>query len=222
MTWLCEYGFFSEKIYRRIYDVLSMDGMLPDPCSIGVLDVYASRSEADRYTIVLRKIPPEPRLFAKKLARLILGNTDDRILDGLSSFVEHIAREDIQVSANPARALVETTIGDLVAVIRKRVKPYAENPLLFRYVANYPGLFSEDPREVIKDFFLAIVHLIPRFIAVDDSMGSTVFYIDGRYSERAIAMHSLATLMSSATTNPFTMEIVLEVIDIVRRKQQPP
>ena len=156
---LCDTTWFNEDaMYRRIYDVLSTENMLPNPCDVTALPpqpVPPGISKGVRGVCfrALRKIwfrhtPPEYMLFAHELIHLIPGKRfktpdadaeDELYAYHLSPFVVELAKRGIKPPVNPVR-LFEIDNTTIILEATREVYNYEFKDLIefFKWLGEIP------------------------------------------------------------------------------------
>ena len=202
---LCELEWF-RGIYRKIFDVLSVENMLPDPCEIIVLhpdDVEAGETVfgatwPDEKIIWFRNQPPDLIDFAHELLHLIYVPNKVRELEevysyNLAGLAIILAREDIIPKVNIIR-LFDFSEDDILMALRK--------------VYNTP--FSS-----LEEYF-QFIGVIPIFIKLKEGEnGSIKFVRDQKYNSRAVVIHVVTELAAGAEFDKLMLATILYLLNVV-------
>ena len=212
---LCDTAWFNEdEMYRRIYDVLSTENMLPNPCDITVLppkpeppgiskDVQGACFRAVR-KIWFRHAPPEYIDFAHELIHLIPGKRiktsnayaeEEFYAYDLSPFVVELAKRGIKPPVNPVR-LFEI---DNTAIILETI----------REVYNY------EFKDLVE--FYEWLGVIPEFLKPrDDGLG---YQVDPAYPEETIAELAIIDLIGGIEYDEREFQVLVRLLDKLSQKQ---
>jgi len=200
---LCQLSWF-DGIYRKIYDVLNVENMLPDPCEITILypedvevrETVLALTWQDAKTIWFRYQPPDPLAFAHELLHLIDAPNKTRELEeiygyNLAGLAVILARENIIPKINIIR-LFDVTEDDILNAIRKV------------YRINFSSL--EEYHEFIG--------VIPPFIRLEEGINGTLRFVrDHQYSARDVVIYAITELIAGADFDPFMFQVVLELLN---------
>ncbi len=208
---LCDTAWFNEdEMYRRIYDVLSTENMLPNPCDITVLppqpvppgvskDIQGACFRALR-KIWFRHTPPEYTLFAHELIHLIPGKrfkTSDAYGEeelyayDLSPFVVELAKRGIKPPVNPVRLFEIDNTNIILETIRE--------------VYNYE--FKD-----LKEFYKTL-GVIPVFPKPGDVNGSNLEY------EETVAELIIIDLIEGTEYDEREFQVLVRLLDKLSQKQ---
>lgn len=203
---LCELPWFS-GLHRRIYDVLAVEGMLPDPCEIRVLapeDVEADervRGACWKDTKILwfREQPPDPITFAHELLHLIEKGDlklEEVYAYNLSALVVLMAEEGVVPPANPVR-LFEASADAILEAINE----------------TYKFKFSS-----LAEYFLTI-GVVPYFVHLaweGDSIQARG--VREGLSEREVAIEAVSELAAGALYDRYMFEALLRLLGKLARR----
>ena len=198
---LCELDWF-KGIYKKIYNVLSVENMLPDPCQITVL--YPGDVEVDERvmalawwndkTIWFRNQPPDPVTFAHELIHLIDAKTRE---------IEEV------YSYNLARLAVVLALEGIVPRTNiVRLFDVSENDILRALQRVYRIKFDS-----LEEYF-KFIGVIPPFIRLEwGENGSIVFVRKQEYNARDVVINTVTELASGAEYDRLMLDVVLELLD---------
>jgi len=214
---LCDTTWFNEdEMYRRIYDVLSTENMLPNPCDITVLppqpvppgvskDIQGACFRALR-KIWFRHTPPEYTLFAHELIHLIPGKrfkTSDAYGEeelyayDLSPFVVELAKRGIKPPVNPMRFFEIDNTNIILETIRE--------------VYNYE--FKD-----LIDYFRQL-GVEPVFLFVKPMGDGLDYECDPAYSEGMKARITIAELIAGSEHDEREFQVLLRLLDKLSQEQ---
>jgi len=200
---LCELDWF-DGIYRKIFDVLSVEDMLPSPCQITVLypgdvetreTVYGAAWRNEKI-IWFRVQPPDPVDFAHELLHLIYIPNKVRELEevysyNLAGLVVTLARENIIPEVSVIR-LFDVTEDDILMALRKV----------------YNIRFNS-----IEEYF-EFIGVIPPFIRLQEGMNGTLRFVRSQeYSSRHIVIYVVTELAAGADFDPLMFQTILELLN---------
>jgi len=198
---LCELDWF-KGVYKKIYNVLSVENMLPDPCEITILDpgdvevderVMALAWWNDK-TIWFRHQPPDPVTFAHELIHLIdakIREIEEVYSYNLARLAVVLALENIVPKTNIVR-LFDVSEDDILRALRKV------------YRIEFNGL---------EEYF-KFIGVIPLFIRLEWSEnGSIMFVRKEEYSSRDVIINTVTELASGAEFDRFMLDVILELLD---------
>jgi len=205
---LCEIDWFKD-LYRKIYDVLNVENMLPDPCEVKVLPPEPTPLEAhsvtyglcwrDRRLLWFRVQPPLPIDFAHELLHLIEDKEpelEEIYAYNLSSLVVMLAKDCIIPPVNPIKLFRDVTVDMVVEAIR-RVYKYS-----FKDLAE----------------FFKFIGVVPPFLKMVPSLNGIRFKVRKEYSEKHIAVISVSELIAGAELDKYMYKTVLELLNMVAKK----
>jgi len=205
MSELCEIEWFN-SLYRKIYDVLNVENMLPNPCEVKVLPPEPVPSEAhsgtyglcwrDRRLLWFRVQPPPPIDFAHELLHLIKDKElelEEMYAYNLSHLVVMLAKDDIVPSANPIRLFRDVTIDMVIEAVRKAY--------------GYP--FKD-----LTEYF-EFIGVVPSFMKMVPTPNGIKLVVRKEYSERLIAIIAVSELIAGAEFDKYMHRAVLELMKIV-------
>jgi tRNA isopentenyl-2-thiomethyl-A-37 hydroxylase MiaE len=210
---LCDVTWFNEdEMYRRIYDVLNTESMLPNPCDITILqqeppgvpeDVRGMGFRSTR-KIWFRQTPPEYIVFAHELIHLIpkkrikyldAYNTDELYAYALSTFVVELAKRGIKPPVNPVRLFeIDNT------------------NIILETIGEVYNVEFEDLAEFFKWLGVIPEFLTPR----EDSLG---YRVDPTYPEEIIAINTIAILIEGIEYDEWEFQVLLRLLDKLSQKQ---
>jgi len=217
MIRLCEAEWF-DGIYKKIYDILSVEGMLPSPCEIKVLPPSPPPPEVrgvralGMYNVRERVVwfwdwPPHPIIFAHELIHAVGGKEEDlEEIYGynLSSFVVMLAENDIVPPVNPVRLFRDVTITDIVEALRSAY--------------GYP--FKD-----ILEYF-EVIGVVPVFADMSFDDGRFKLRFKENYSEKTISITAVSDIIAGAEYDKYAFKTLLELMGILsvktRRGNQSP
>jgi hypothetical protein len=207
---LCDTPWFNEDaMYRRIYDVLSTENKLPNPCDITILPPKpeppgVSKDDRGSGFPALRKIwfgqnPPEYTLFAHELIHLIPGKhfkspdtkaEDELYAYHLSPFVVELAKRGIKPPANPVRLYEIGNTSFILEAIRE--------------------VYNHEFKDIIE-FYRAIgaIPVFPKPIGVNDP--ATL--------EEYEAECVINDLIEESEHNEKTLQVLLRLLEKLSQKQ---
>ena len=192
---LCTLPWFN-GVYMRIYDVLSAEGMLPNPCDIQVLPAEASEA-VEKLTegatvkgsnmVWFKKQPPDPVVFAHELIHLI--EDKDKELEevyayNLSPLAVLLAERGITPPANPVR-LFNATPSMILEALNKAYN-YS-----FKDLAEY----------------FELIGVTPPFMEAG-----------GGYGEREVAVDAVSELIAGAGRSEPMLNAVLALLEALRER----
>ena len=192
---LCELEWFRDNsLYRRVYDVLSVENALPDPCEVLVLETPPPGADesalagclADRRTVWFRSQPPPPAVFAHELVHLIEGKEpelEEVYAYNLSSLVVLLAERDITPPANPVRIYRDTTLNTVLEAVRRAYK--------------YP--FTS-----LREYF-EFIGVLPEFL--------------NHFEERPATILAITEIISGAKYDKLMFNTVIELLKIIKERQ---
>jgi len=205
---LCEIEWF-RNLYRKIYEILNVESMLPDPCKITVLPPEPVPPEAhsgtyglcwrDRKLIWFRVQPPPPIDFAHEVLHLIEGKElelEEVYAYNLSHLIVMLARDNVIPPINPIRLFKDVTVDMVVEAIRK--------------VYGYP--FKD-----LADFF-EFIGVVPTFIKMEPTLNGVKFVIREEYPERLVVITAVSELIAGAEFDKYMYKTVLELLNMVAEK----
>jgi len=213
---LCDVTWFNEDaMYRRIYDILNTENMLPNLCEITILppkpvppgvpkDVEAVTFRTTKKTW-FRHTPPPYIDFAHELIHLIPGKRfktsnayaeDELYAQGLSPFVVELAERGIKPPVNPVRLFEIDNTSIILETLRE--------------VYNYE---FKDLNE-----FYETLGVIPIFAKLGDV---DVFKLehDPAYPEEVIARGTIIDLIEGSKHDEREFEVLLRLLDKLSQKQ---
>ena len=173
------------KIYRKIYDVLNAESMLPPPDQITILrpadvkvrDTVHGLCWKEEKMIWFREQPPPPLFFAHELLHLI--DKDIKLEEvyayNLSSLAVILAKKDIVPKKNIIR-LFDVNEEQLLQAIRKA------------YNYNFKSL---------EDYF-AFIGVIPHVFEFEFSDGQYRLKRSKYYDEKAVVIATITELIAAA------------------------
>jgi hypothetical protein len=194
-----------KDLYRKIYDITSIDKRLPEPQEIFV----ASGKEIDapqhtlglafevvvdgvkRKCIWFEEEPPEPVIFAHELLHLCRksGVVEEEVYSGnLSKLIVLLAELSVTPKKNPLSLYEDVTLSSLMEALREA---YGYN---FRDLCEYYELIG----------------VIPPFMVEKDSFGS--FKIDPRYKEREIVFYTITDLIDGALHDTLALIALVKLL----------
>jgi hypothetical protein len=203
MPKLCEVNWFNEdEMYRRIYNVLNTENMLPDPCGITILppepppearaSTYGLCWVAER-KIWFRLWPPPYVDFAHELIHLI-PNKDVEIEEmyayNLSEFVVELARRGVEPPVNPVRLFSINSVDLILESIRE--------------VYNYP--FRD-----LADFFTWI-GVVPPFLKPRASTDGFTLELDPSYDTRTIILTTISEFAAGCAYDELMFKVLLRLL----------
>jgi len=173
---LCELGWF-EGLYERIYRVLSVDGMLPEPCSVQVIPPEALEVHGVLFsgfvlgvafkganTIWFPEQPPPPQAFAHELIHLIEGKDaelEEVYAYNLAALAVLLAERGIVPPANPVKLFNVTPEMVLEAVNSTYGYRFKDLVEYFTFKGVIPGFVDAEQGYKVREGFTR------REIAVD-------------------------------------------------------
>jgi len=194
---LCRLQWFND-LYRRIYDVLSIEGMLPGPCNIHILPVGAleavekiivAAAMKGANTVWFKVQPPSPITFAHELIHLVEGKDgelEEAYAYNLSPLVVLLAERNIVPPVNPLR-LFNVTPGMVLDAINQA--------------------YNHRFKDLIEYFKLKGV--IPHFVKEDHT-------IREGYSERDIVVDVVSELATAAERDERALKALLLLLEWLR------
>jgi len=207
MKKLCELQWFRD-IYRRIYEVLSSENALPDPCGIIVFDpdevtapetVYGLAFRAEK-SLWFRQHPPDCITFAHELLHLIEFPGKTRELEelygyNLASLAVMFAEEGVVPRINIVRLFSDVSEEDILEALKK----------VYRYEF-----------KSLEEFFETI-GVIPMFMEI--KVEDMEIKLERAWkNQRLIAIHAITELIAGAEYNQKMLEVLKELLKIVEEK----
>jgi len=191
-------------MYRRIYDVLSIEGLLPSPCEVTILPpeppppgaregVYGMCWQLER-KIWFRTWPPPYIDFAHELIHLIpKGNTEleEVYAYNLSTFIVELARRGAKPPANPIRLFGIRSTSTILEAIRE--------------VYNHP--FRD-----LAEYFMWI-GVIPVFLKPETSADGLVLVYDPAYDEGSIVLTTVSELAVGSEYDELQFRVLLRLLE---------
>jgi len=209
MRKLCELDWFKD-IYRKIYDVLSVEDMLPDPCEINVLGVDEVETSSnvlgmawrDSKTMWFRYQPPDTIVFAHELIHLIDARDKVHELEEIYSYnlaglAVLLAGEGITPKINIVRLFSDATEDDILEAIR-RVYRYS-----FKTLEEFFGFFG-------------VIPLFDKFEVHEN--GEVRIVRDRDMDSRTVSILAVTEIAAGAEFDRLMLETVIELINIVADK----
>jgi len=205
---LCEVDWFNEDpMYRRIYDVLNTENMLPKPCDITILppeppppgtrpSVYGMCWPFEK-TIWFRAWPPPYTDFAHELIHLIPGKDvelEEMYAYNLSTFVVVLAEKGVKPPVNPIRLFDIDSTNVIMDTIRE--------------VYNYA--FKD-----LADFFTWI-GVIPSFLKPKTTMDGFALELDPAYNEKTIALITISEFAAGCEYDELQFRVLLRLLEKVK------
>jgi len=208
---LCEVDWFNEDVmYRRIYDVLNTENMLPNPCDITILPPEPPPPEARPSTygmcwpfekkIWFRTWPPHYIDFAHELIHLIPGKDvelEEMYAYNLSTFVVVLAEKGVKPPANPIRLFDIDDTSVIMDTIRE--------------VYNYA--FKD-----LADFFTWI-GVIPSFLKPKATMDGFALELDPAYNEKAIALMTISEFAAGCEYDEMQFRVLIKLLEKVKNSR---
>jgi hypothetical protein len=218
---LCDTIWFNEDaMYRRIYDVLSTENMLPNPCDITVLPPKPEPPGilADTQGVCFRSlrkiwfryVPPDYMVFAHELIHLIPGkrikspdayNEDELYAYDLSPFVVELAERGINPPVNPVRLFEIDNTNIILEAIRE--------------------VYNHEFKDIIE-FYLAR-GVIPSFAKPGEVDASKREYksleIDPTYPEDIVAEFTIIDLIKWSEDDKMAFQVLLRLLEKLSQKQ---
>ena len=215
---LCDVTWFNEdEMYRRIYDVVSTENMLPNPCDITILPpkpeppgipkgVDGAGFRTTR-KIWFRQTPPEYMVFAHELIHLIPGKRfktpdvyaeDELYAQGLSPFAVELAKRGIKPPVNPVRLLEIDNTNIILETIREVYNQEFKDLNEFYEFHEWRGVLPE--------------FLKPR----EDSLG---YQVDPTYPEGIIADIAIIDLIEGTKYDERNFQVLVRLLDKLSPKQ---
>lgn len=204
---LCRLWWF-KGIYKKIYAVLSAEGMLPDPCSMPAAP--ASSLEAQGKTasgaargkekkLRLKEQPPDPAAFAHELLHLIDASEKtpelEELCSSLAGLAVLLAEKDITPRVNITR-LLSAGEEDILKALRKVCGAGFEK---------------------LEDFF-EFIGVVPLFAEVkEDAGGRAKIVRSGKCSGKTAAVLAAAELAAGAEYDPLLLEVLLELLSAAEK-----
>jgi len=208
---LCEVDWFNEDVmYRRIYDVLNTENMLPSPCSITILppeppppgarpSVYGMCWPFEK-TIWFRAWPPPYTDFAHELIHLIPGKDvelEEMYAYNLSTFVVVLAEKGVKPPVNPIRLFDIDSTNVIMDAIRE--------------VYNYA--FKD-----LADFFMWI-GVIPSFLKPKTTMDGFALELDPAYNEKTIALITISEFAAGCEYDELQFRVLLKLLERIKNSR---
>ena len=206
-------------MYRRIYDVLNTENMLPNPCDITILppdppppetpENVAGRCWQSERKIWFRYSPPLYIHFAHELIHLIPGKrlkygegyetsnvgVEEFYAYNLSAFIVELAERGVKPPVNPARLFDIDNTNIILETIRE--------------VYNY------EFKDLIE--FFEWLGVIPNFLKPrDDGLG---YEYDPAYPEEAIARATIVSLIDGTKYDEREFQVLVRLLDKLSSKQ---
>jgi hypothetical protein len=202
---LCEAPWFNgDELYRRVYDVLGTEGLLPSPCEVVILPPEPPPPEARPSTygmcwrferrIWFRTWPPPYIDFAHELIHLIPKENDELeevYAYNLSTFVVELARRNVKPPANPIRLFDVRSTSTILNAIRE--------------VYNYP--FRD-----LAEYF-RFIGVVPPFLKPGVVGGDFVLEPDPAYDEEAIALTTISELATGSEYDELQFRVLLRLLE---------
>jgi hypothetical protein len=208
---LCEVDWFNEDVmYRRIYDVLNTENMLPDPCDITILppeppppeareNVYGMCWPLER-KIWFRLWPPPYVDYAHELIHLIPGKDvelEEMYAYNLSTFVVELAKRNVKPPANPVRLFDIDSTNVIMEAIRE--------------VYNYA--FKD-----LADFFMWI-GVIPSFLKPKTTMDGFALELDPAYNEKTIVLMTISEFAAGCEYDEMQFRVLLRLLERIKNSR---
>ena len=196
--------FNGDEMYRRVYDVLGTEGLLPSPCDITILPpeppppgaregVYGMCWSLER-KIWFRAWPPPYIDFAHELIHLIPGKDaelEEMYAYNLSTFVVELARRNVKPPANPIRLFDVGSVNTILEAIRE--------------VYNHP--FRD-----LAEYF-RFIGVVPPFLKPGVVGGVFVLEPDPAYDERLVALTTISELATGSEYDELQFRVLLRLLE---------
>jgi hypothetical protein len=219
---LCDITWFNEdEMYRRIYDVVSTENKLPNPCDITILppdppppetpENVAGRCWQSERKIWFRYSPPPYIHFAHELIHLIPGKhlkygeryeasnvgVEEFYAYNLSAFIVELAERGVKPPVNPVR-LFEIDNTNIILETIGEVYNYQ-----FKDLAEY----------------FAQLGVVPVFLKPRGGADGLKLEYDPAYSEELIASATIAELIAGSEYDEREFQVLLRLLDKLSQKQ---
>ena len=212
---LCDVTWFNEdEMYRRIYDVLNTENMLPNPCDITILPpkpeppgiAEDAQGVCFRSTrkIWFRDTPPLYMDFAHELIHLIpekryktsnAYNEEESYAYNLSPFVVELAKRGIKPPVNPVRLLEIDNTSIILETIREVYNhEFKDLPEFYEW------------RGVLPEF------LKPRDVGIG-------YELDPAYLEEIIAELAIIELINGTEYDERNFQVLVRLLDKLSQRQ---
>ena len=202
---LCEAPWFNEdELYRRVYDVLGTEGLLPSPCDITILPPEPPPPEARPSTygmcwplerkIWFRTWPPPYIDFSHELIHLIPGKEaelEEIYAYNLSTFIVVLAERNIKPPVNPVRLFNIHSTSTILGAIRE--------------VYNYP--FRD-----LAEYF-TWVGIIPPFLRPRAGVDGFTLEPDPAYDEGSIALTTISEFAAGSEYDELQFRVLLRLLE---------
>jgi len=202
---LCRLQWFND-LYRRIYDVLNAEGMLPGPCDVRVLPAEALEAvggiiEAaaikENNTLWFKEQPPSPVTFAHELIHLIRWKDEDleeAYAYNLSPLAVLLAEKGVEPPANIVK-LFNATLDMVLEAVNKA------------YGYNFNNIIE----------YLIFMGDMPPYVAVKARKNGSIKYrIKKGYNERAVAVDVVSVLAIAAKRDERALKALLLLLEWLR------
>jgi hypothetical protein len=205
-------------IYKKIYDIVAMEGRLPPPDKILILgeppeelrSLDSDRrltygiAKRDEMSIWFRDEPPHPFIYAHELAHLTNANITPRIdryfeeiyADSIAKIALVLVNWNIKPPVNPVRLFEEISLGDIADAMRNRL-----------------GLSGKD-KEVIEQYY-EIKGIIPLFADVKIYGGRSKIKIKDNYPQEIITLLVLSSLIDAVSITESSAKPKAPELDII-------
>jgi len=207
---LCEVDWFNEDVmYRRIYEVLNTENMLPKPCDIAILPPEPPPGTRDSVygmcwpfekTIWFRLWPPPYTDFAHELIHLIPGKDtelEEIYAYNLSTFVVELAKRNVKPPVNPIRLFDIDSTNVIMETIRE--------------VYNYA--FKD-----LADFFMWI-GVIPSFLKPKAGVDGFALELDPAYNEKTIALITISEFAAGCEYDEMQFRVLLRLLERIKNSR---
>jgi len=212
---LCEKSWFkNDSIYKNIYNIINVGGMLPDPCEITVLDPEYVPEETTGYfgrhihafcnkatkELWFEQQPPDYVAFAHELMHLIDKEYElEEIYSyNISPFVVLLAENGIIPKINPTK-LFQADMKTLLEALSE--------------VYGYP--FKD-----IAEYF-QMIGVIPLFLNMkfDPAKDDYSVTYNPMYDEKAIIIHAIGELTAGAEYDKAMFRALVRLLEKLEQKE---
>lgn len=189
-------------IYVKIYDILSVNGRLPEPDKISVAVIV--KGEVDRRILAFavkecnalwfRSEPPEPAVYTHELIHLCRKEAEvleEIYATNLTYIVILMACENVKPKKHPLELFEKVTLKELMETIRKVYK------VKFKDIAEY---FQQ-------------LGIVPTFCKLEVVNGKITLKINEKYDEKTIVITAISELIAGAQYDPLMKQVIYTLLE---------